>query len=218
MLDSQEPIGIQEMELSRRARRGRLAVCALVLAIAALPVRADRQPSQREADSLSRKLMGVLEYSQSPARGARLTPVTEGELNSFLRLAVADRFPVGVTAPSVIMPGEGQVVAQAVVDLDAVRLSGRQGDWLDVRQWLTGRVPVEARGVLRAEQGWARFELERAEVSGIPLPKVLLRQIVLHYSSSEQFPEGVDLDAPFKLPARIREIHLNERQAVLVQR
>jgi hypothetical protein len=86
-----------------------------------------------------------------------------------------------------------------------------------VRQWLKGQLPVEVRGRLTAEKGIARVEITRTEVAGLPIPTTLLQDIVTYYSRSPEFPSGVDLGAPFELPARIREIHVNARQAVVIQ-
>jgi hypothetical protein len=55
-------------------------------------------------------------------------------------------------------------------------------------------------------------------VSGLPSPKAQLQEVVTYYSRSQEFPSGVDLDAPFTLPARISEIRVNAQQAVVVQR
>lgn len=184
-------------------------------------VAADVRPTQREADSLSRKLMAMLQHADTPAAGQRLTPITESEVNSFLRLSVADRLPTGVGEPEVTLLGEGRLSARAVVDLDVVRKAAAarsEGGWLDPRQFLAGRLPVTVQGVLRAENGKARFEVDRTDISGIPVPKLLLQEIVTYYSRSAEFPSGVDLDAPFELPARIREIHVDAHQAVVVQR
>jgi hypothetical protein len=156
-------------------------------------------------------------YAEAPGASAQRTPVTEPELNAFLRLVAADSLPVGMTDPSIRMLGDGQVEGRATVDLDAVRRAAPKDDWTDVRQWLTGRVPVTVRGLLRAANGSARFELSDADVAGIPVPKALLQQIVTYYSRSPEFPSGVDLDAPFPLPARIREIRVNPREAVVLQ-
>jgi hypothetical protein len=174
--------------------------------------------NQQDADSLTRKVLSILQYAEAPIGGSRLTPIKEQELNAFLRLGAAHRLPAGVTEPYVTMIGDGRVAASATVDLDAVRRAAPEGDWTDVRQWLSGRLPVEVRGLLRVQNGWARFELESAAVSGFTVPKILLQQILAHYSRSPEFPSGVDLDAPLELPARIREIHVNAQQAVIVQR
>jgi hypothetical protein len=40
---------------------------------------------------------------------------------------------------------------------------------------------------------------------------------VSYYSRSESQPNGVDFEAPFRLPARIREIQTRQGQALVVQ-
>jgi hypothetical protein len=59
--------------------------------------------------------------------------------------------------------------------------------------------------------------LESAEISGIPVPKTVLQQVVSYYSRSAQNPSGVNLDDAFELPARIREIRVQPGQAIVVQ-
>jgi hypothetical protein len=185
-------------------------VIALPLAVAA-----GGQSAERDADSLAQKVVAILRFAQTPEPRARVTPVSENELNAFLRLS--DQLPLGVTEPDLTMLGQGAVAARAIVDLDAVRRTASSG-WLDPTRLLSGRLPVEARGVLRAEDGVAHFSFQDATVSGIPVPKRLVQEIVTYYSRSREFPLGVDLDAPFELPARIREIQVNAHQAILVQR
>ena len=54
-------------------------------------------------------------------------------------------------------------------------------------------------------------------IAGVPIPKLLLQEIVSHYSRSAERPSGINLDDPVALPARIREIHVERGQAVIVQ-
>jgi hypothetical protein len=201
----------------RHSPRLTCAVAAAWLALAA-SIAGETRPSQRDADSLSRKLLVMRQHADAPVAGQRLTPITEDEVNAFLRLTLSDRLPVGVRDPQVTLVGDGKLSARAIVDLDAVRRAARNGgEWLDPRQFLAGQLPVSVRGLLRAENGTARFELDGADVNGIPLPRMLLQEIVTYYSRSAEFPSGVALDAPFELPARIREIHVDAHQAVVVQ-
>jgi hypothetical protein len=200
-----------------RAPNARVTVTAMIAcAVLTLPLAADSRALQRDAESLSNKLLAILEYAEGASAESRLTPVTEAEVNAFLSLS--SQLPVGLTEPNLSLLGDGRVTARATVDLDAVRRARRAQDWLDLSRFLTGRVPVEVRGVLKAEQGVARFDLQAAEVSGLPIPKALLQEVVTYYSRSQEFPSGVDLDAPFTLPARISEIRVNAQQAVVVQR
>jgi hypothetical protein len=54
-------------------------------------------------------------------------------------------------------------------------------------------------------------------VSGVPVPKPLLQEVVSYYSRSPELPAGIDLEAPFELPARIREIRTQKGQALIIQ-
>jgi hypothetical protein len=82
---------------------------------------------------------------------------------------------------------------------------------------LSGRVPVEAIGVLRTGQGVGAFTLESLTVSGVVVPKSMLQQLVAYYVGSGAAPEGFNLEAPFRLPAKIREIRTARGQAIIVQ-
>jgi hypothetical protein len=76
---------------------------------------------------------------------------------------------------------------------------------------------VTATGVLKTSNGIGRFQLESAAVGGIPVPKILLQEIVSYYSRTPDKPSGIGLDDPFALPARIREIQVERGQAIIVQ-
>ena len=109
--------------------------------------------------------------------------------------------------------GTGRLSGRAVVDLDAVRKSKHPTSLLDPATYLIGRLPVTAIGVLKTSNGVGRFQFESATVGGIPLPKTLLQEIVSYYSRTPGTPAGVNLDDPFPLPARIREIQVEPGQA-----
>ena len=201
--------------VTRRARRvGGLCACLLVC-VAALS--ADVALSQRDADSLQRKVMTIQQYGAKPLGGARLTPITEAELNSFLRFVAADQLPTGVVDPYLRMAGDGRVEGRAVVDLDRVRTSRTRG-WLDPMNLLTGRLLVSATGALSAVDGQARFDLAYASIAGVPIPKVVLAELVAYYTQSADYPRGVGLDDAFPLPSRVKEIHVQTGQAVVIQR
>jgi hypothetical protein len=146
----------------------------------------------------------------------RHTTVTEGELNSFLAVHARSELPAGVIDPVIKIAPAGRLTGTAIVDLDAVR-KARRDDGFSAVSLLTGRLPIQAAGVLRTSNGVGRFELQEAWVSSIPIPKALLQEIVAHYSRTPDAPEGIDLEAPFELPAAIREIRTGQGQAIVVQ-
>lgn len=149
--------------------------------------------------------------------GQRLTPITERELNAYFRYDMRDYFPAGVTEPLLRIVGDGRVIAYAVVDLDAVRDAQTDSGWLNPMRFLSGRLPVTATGVVEAQHGTARFLLDSVDVSGVPVPKSLLQQLVSFYSRTTENPQGLNLDDAIDLPAGIREIRVQPGQAIVVQ-
>ena len=76
---------------------------------------------------------------------------------------------------------------------------------------------VTAVGTLKTSNGVGHFELESSSVGSIPIPKILLQEIVSYYSRTPEKPAGIGLDDRFELPAHIREIHVQRGQAIIVQ-
>ena len=70
---------------------------------------------------------------------------------------------------------------------------------------------------LTAAAALGRFELQQASISGVPVPKTLLQELVSYYSKTADDPRGIDIDEPFALPAGIRQIEVKQGQAVVVQ-
>ena len=189
-----------------------------IAAVALAPVLAAPPVSRREADSFERKRLEILGYSQQPQPGARVTPFSETEVNSYIRFELGPQLPVGVEDPAVDIVGDGRVSGEATVDLDRVRRAKSSGRWFDPLNMLTGKLRVTAAGVLRTDAGKARFSLDEATVAGVPVPQAVLQELVTYYSRSSAYPQGIGLDDPFPLPARIREIDVRPDQAIVIQR
>jgi len=191
------------------------AVCALVCLGAA--VGADVAASRRDATQLKQKIAAITAHADKPARQPLRTTVTEGEVNSYIVYEAREQLPTGVVDPYVAILGSGRVSGRAVVDLDAVRKQKGPTSLLDPMNYLMGKLPVTATGVLKTSNGVGRFELESAAISRVPVPKILLQEIVSYYSRTPENPAGISLDDPFTLPARIREIQVQRGQAIIVQ-
>jgi len=176
------------------------------------------RPSKRDALSMKQKVAAIAAQGERPSKQGQRTTVTETEVNSYLTYELGSDLPTGVGEPSVTVLGPQRVSGRAVVDLDAVRKAGGNSTSLfDLRSYLTGHVPVTATGVLRTANGRARFDLESASIGALPVPKLLLQEIVAYYSKSPSKPAGISLDDEFELPARIREIQVDRGQAIIVQ-
>jgi len=175
-------------------------------------------PARKEAERLSQKVVSIRAHAQQTdsARRVLRTVLTESEVNAYLFWDPDDALPAGITEPRLELAGEGRVSARAVVDLTAIRTQRERG-WLDPLAYVGGRVPVTASGVIRARDGLATLDLTGATVAGVSVPKSVLQELVSYYTRSPQFPEGVDLDAPFPLPASIREVRVGKGEATVIQ-
>jgi hypothetical protein len=148
----------------------------------------------------------------------RRTRLTEDELNSWFMYRSQPMLPNGVTQPQVTILGEGRLAGQAIIDLDAVskRRTASAGAF-DPLSLIGGKVPLSVSGILHTRDGKARFEVQRAEMSGVPVPVTVLQEVLTYYSRSDERPQGVRLDDIFNLPANIRQIEVGQGQAVVVQ-
>lgn len=194
-----------------------LRLFLLMLLAAAVSATAGVAPSRRDAAALRQKVTGITQFADRPAPPGRRTILTENEVNAYLAYDAKPDLPPGVIDPAITILGDGKLAGRAIVDLDAVRQQHKPTGVFDPLTLLTGRLPITATGVLTTKDGVGRFALETATIGGVPVPKMLLQEIVSYYSRSPQAPGGVSLDDPFPLPARIREIQVQRGQAVVIQ-
>ena len=199
---------------------GKAITSALVCAVgltSIVSVGADVRATKRDAASLKQKVAAITAHGETASKVARRTIVTENEVNSYLVYEAREQIPVGVVDPSITIVSPGRLSGRAIVDLDAVRKQKAPTSLLDPMNYLMGRLAVTAVGTLKTADGVGRFELESSSVGSIPVPKILLQEIVSYYSRSPEKPSGISLDDPFALPARIREIQVDRGQAIIVQ-
>jgi len=198
-------------------RRLRWISAAAVAAALGVCVRADTRPNRRDSETLKQKVAVINAHAERPTRQGRRTTVTESEVNAYLAYDAGTQIPAGVVEPAVTILGAGRLSGRAVVDLDAVRKSKNATSFWDPMSYLTGRLPVTATGTLKTSNGTAQFVLETAAIGGVPIPKLLLQEIVSYYSRTSSNPAGIGLDDRFALPARIREIQVERGQAIIIQ-
>ena len=179
--------------------------------VAAIPL------TTRLADSFEKKIVAVQANAETTSKTPRPTPFSEDETNSYLKFKSGPLLPTGLTEPVITLHGEGRVTGRAVVDLDVVRQKQSSGGWFDPTSYLTGKLPVSAVGRIVTADGKGRVELERAEVSGIPVPKSLLAQMVNYFTRTAANPGGATIDDTFELPAEIRRIDIATGRFTVVQ-
>ena len=193
------------------------AAVAALLTAGLVTIAAAANVTREQAASFQAKLDQILHNAEQQSDRVRETTLSEGEVNSWLHFSAGDRVPAGVTEPAITIRGGGRLHGRAIVDLDAVRRQRSSGGWFDPRSYLTGRLPVTATGSLETHEGRGKFTLESATVSGVPIPKTFLQELLSYYSRSEDYPTGINMDDPFELPAEIKRIQVDQGRAVIVQ-
>jgi hypothetical protein len=191
----------------------------LASTLAAGSVGAYQHLTKQDADQFSAKLNRIVEFGkvkQLKAAAPRTTLITDTELNAYFRHHAKDEIPVGIVEPTINALGGGRMGGRAIVDLDAVRKQKERG-WMDPMGYLSGRLPLTATGTLTTKDGVGQFTLESAELSGVTVPKTLIQELLSYYSKSPENPAGINMDAPFELPAKIREIRVGKAEATIIQ-
>ncbi len=175
------------------------------------------QLSRQDGDRLQRKIDDIANNGSVVPVRPKKTPASESEVNSYLAFNAKNKIPQGLTNPEIAIVGNGTLAGRVLVDIDEYKRHRPPQGFLDPLNYISGQVPVTARGVLRAREGKGQFELASAEMGGVPLPEPVLQQLVAFFSSTPQNPQGFDMNAPFNLPAKIREVLIGKGQVVVVQ-
>ena len=199
--------------------RTRLAASGLLVALLGASVTLSARLTKQEADQFSAKLTKIVQNGNAKSLKpgpTQTTQISDNELNAYFKYNAGSQIPVGIVDPTINALGDGRVGGRAVVDLDAVRKQKERG-WLDPLAYMSGRLPITATGKLATKDGIGRFTLESAEISGVTIPKTLLQELLSFYSRSKEDPDGINMDDPFELPSRIREIRVGKATATIVQ-
>ena len=173
--------------------------------------------SREEGDRLQRKIDDIAANASSRPPRPNITPVSQTELNSYLAYNLADKIPRGLARPEITMVGSGAVAGRVLVDMDEFKRGRDAQDFLDPLNYISGQVPVTARGILRTENGKGQFQLASAELMGVSIPPQLAQELVGYFSRTAENPRGLDLNAPFDLPAKIRRIEIKQGEALIAQ-
>ena len=175
------------------------------------------QLTQQNADRFQRKIDEIAKNAAIEPVRQKQTTVTHDEVNSYLAFEGKEKIPHGLSNPEINLLGSNRVSGRALVDIDEFkRHRGSQG-FLDPFHYLSGRVPVTARGFVHAREGRGQFRLESAEIHGVPLPNQIVQELVSFFSRTPENPQGFRMDGPFDLPAKIREVVIKPGEATIVQ-
>lgn len=166
------------------------------------------------ANALTRKLEAIEKRRMEKRRKPETVLFTQGELNSYLNLAYAEKLPKGVRDVEVRLDRD-RILAKGLVNID--RLKGKaaeSGGWGPL-SFLSGDVPVEITGKVTARDGFGVIVWESVYLSSMRVPTSVLEQLVLSATKTAENPEGFDITAPFRLPYSVNRLRLEPGRALL---
>ena len=175
------------------------------------------QISREQGDTFARKVDEINQNATAKLATPKRTAILEPEVNSYLAFNIKNKIPRGLAEPHIRLLGNGQLAGRVLVDMDDFKRGRSSGGMLDPLSYISGQVPVTARGVLSTRDGKGKFQLIAAEMNGYPLPKPLVQELVRYFSRTANNPTGYNIDEPFNLPAKIREITVDPAESVVVQ-
>ncbi len=173
--------------------------------------------SRQDGDRLQAKIDAIVKNAAADPPKPGKFAIAEREVNSYLVFNLKEKIPKGLAEPEIMMIGDGALAARVLVDMDEVKRRRQSRSVIDPLNYLSGEVPLNARGLLRTREGRGQFYLRSADIGGVPLPKPLLQELIGFFSRTPQNPNGFDIDAPFELPSKIREISVRSGESVVVQ-
>jgi hypothetical protein len=201
----------------RRRSASTIALC--LLGAVAVSAAAQAALTKGDADSLEKKLAAILQRGAAIGRAAEKplrTTITDREFNAYFKFQGAVNLPVGVVNPRIEILDGGRLVGYARVDLDTVRKS-KERTWTDPLAYMSGTVEIRMVGVARAANGKGKIDLESATLGGLPVPIMLVQELIAYYSKTPETPTGFLLDQPFDLPQKVRQVDFTRGSAVIVQ-
>jgi hypothetical protein len=195
-------------------------VCRGLMAAALLlswscSTRAPVTTTKPPAAGLQEKLDELQENSAKSPIPPKTIAFAEDEVNVFLAAYLKDKIPQAIGEPHVTILSDSQIAAKVIVDVDEIKRTRKRNS--GALNFFSGKTPVMLRGDLTTRDGQGRFNLRYAEVNGLTLPKSLVLELLTSHTRTRQNPQGFDLEKPFDLPLKIRELILRPGELLVVQ-
>ena len=169
--------------------------------------------SRKDYASAKRKFQSLDKQSMSP--GTRVA-ITATELNAYVQSELPSVAPPGVRSPSVELHGNNVATGRAIIDFVKLRSArGKSTSWM-MRKLFEGEREIAVTTSVTSGNGKATVNLQRVEVSGIPIQGAALDFLVNNYLIPN-YPDA-KIGRPFSLHKRVDRIEVTPGVAYIVTR
>ena len=150
---------------------------------------------------------------QSMKPGTRVS-LTATELNAYVQAELPTVAPPGIRNPVVELHGNNVATGRAKIDFLKLRSAkGKATSWM-MRKLLEGERDVAVTTRVTSSKGSATVDLQRVEVSGVPISGAALDFLVNNYLIPN-YPDA-KIGRPFALPKRVDRIEVTPGVAYVV--
>lgn len=162
--------------------------------------------SRELSDSLGKKLERLEKFEHDPKAKRESVSVSESEVNSYVRYALAEKVPRGLRDVRIVLR-DGRLELRGIANLSEFQdLKQKAAGATSFLSLLGGDMPVEIVVDFKSDRGFGQFEVVNAQVGPVPLSAAILGDIVARATVDAARPNGFDIRAPFRLPYAAKRI------------
>lgn len=167
------------------------------------------------SDSLGKKLEMLEKFDRDPKAKRAPVNVSESELNSYVRFALAEKVPRGLREVRIVIR-DGRLELRGLANLSEFsELKEKASGAASFLSLLGGEMVVEVVAGFKSDRGFGQFEVLSAQVGPVPLSASVLGDIVARATTDATRPNGFDIRAPFRLPYSARRIRPQQALATI---
>jgi hypothetical protein len=171
--------------------------------------------SRELSDALGKKLELLEKFEHDPKAKKSPVNVSESELNSYIRFALAEKVPRGLRDIRIVLR-EGRLELRGLANLSEFsEIKDKAVGGASFLSMLGGEMAVEIVADFKSDRGFGQFELVSAQVGPVPLSPSMVGDIVARATVDASRPNGFDIRAPFRLPYSAKRIRPQQAIAIV---
>lgn len=167
------------------------------------------------SDALGKKLEMLEKFDRDPKAKRSPVDVSESELNSYVRFALAEKVPRGLREVRIVIR-QGRLELRGLANLSEFsELKQKAASAASFLSLLGGEMAVEVVADFKSDRGFGQFELLTAQIGPVPLSPSVVSDIVARATTDATRPNGFDIRAPFRLPYSAKRIRPQQALATI---
>lgn len=167
------------------------------------------------SDALGKKLEMLEKFERDPKAKRSPVDVSESELNSYVRFALAEKVPRGLREVRIVIR-QGRLELRGLANLSEFsELKQKAASAASFLSLLGGEMAVEVVADFKSDRGFGQFELLTAQIGPVPLSPSVVSDIVARATTDATRPNGFDIRAPFRLPYSAKRIRPQQALATI---